>query len=174
MSRFNILKWAAYAFCILMLAVFQMQAPAYPRILDVTPLFLVPAVAAIAMLEGETAGGIYGIAAGLFWDSGTGRVFGFNAFFLMCIGIAIGLFVKFLFRNTIFSAFLSTAIFTLTHEFVTWFFFYYMAGNHDINFAFLRVILPTVGMTVIFALPVYLLMRMINRRLTSQDGDLSI
>lgn len=173
MSRFNVLKWAAYALSILMLAVLQMQTPFYPIIMNATPLFVIPAVIAIAMLEGETAGGIYGIVAGLFWDSGTGRVFGFNALFLMCIGIAVGLFVKYLFRNTLLSVFLFTIVFTLTHEFVTWFFFYYMTGSRNIIFAFLHVMLPTAVMTLIFAVPIYLFMRMISRRLTSQDGELS-
>jgi rod shape-determining protein MreD len=174
MRRFNALKWAAYAVCVLLLAVFQLQAAFYPRFMDVTPLFLISAVAAIAMFEGETAGGIYGIAAGLFWDAGTGRVFGFNALFLMCIGICIGLFVKYLFRNTALSAFLFTAAFTLTHEIVTWFFFYYMAGNRNIVFALLHIILPTVGLTLIFALPFYFGARLINRKLTSQDGEISV
>ena len=173
MSRFNVLKWAAYALCILLLAVFQLQAASYQRFMDVTPLLLIPAVASIAMLEGETAGGIFGIIAGLFWDSGTGRAFGFNALFLMCIGIAVGLFVKFLLRNTKLSVLLFTVIFTVSHELVTWFFFYYMTGIHDFGYALLRIIVPTTGLTLIFALPLYLGIRVINRKLTSQDSELS-
>jgi rod shape-determining protein MreD len=174
MRRYNVLKWAVYALCILLLSVFQLQAAFYPRIMDVTPLFLVPSVVAIAMFEGETAGGVFGIAAGLVWDCGTGQVFGFNAFFLMCIGIAMGLLVKFLVSNKAVSAFLFTAVFTLTHELVTWFFFYYMKGSRDISFALLNVILPTVLLTLIFALPLYFGARRINQKLTSQDNEMTV
>lgn len=172
MKRYNILKWAVYTLLILFFAVLQTQLPACPRILGITPLFLMPAAISIAMLEGETAGGIYGIIAGLFWDCSTGRVFGFNALFLMIIGIAIGLFVKFLIRNIPASCLLFTFIFTFTHEFITWFFFYYMEGNRNLVFALLHIILPTAAVTVVFAVPIYLLLRFISRRLTNDDGDL--
>lgn len=171
MGRYNILKWAVYTLLILFFAILQTQLPAYPLIMNITPLFLLPAVISIAMLEGETAGGIYGIIAGLFWDCSTGRVFGFNALFLMIIGIAVGLFIKFLISNIPLSSFVFTLIFTFTHEFITWFFFSYMEGNRDLLFAFLHVILPTVIITVVFAVPIYLLLRKIGRRLTNDDSD---
>lgn len=173
MGRYNILKWSVYTLCILVLAILQMQLPAYPRIMDITPLFLIPAVISIAMVEGETAGGIYGIVAGLFWDCATGRIFGFNALFLMIIGVAVGLFIKFLIRNITVSGFLFTFVFTFTHELITWFFFYYMEGNRDFIYTILHIILPTAVITVVFAVPIYLLIRMINRRLTSDDSDLT-
>lgn len=171
MRRLNVLKWGAYALFILLLAVFQMQVPFYPHFANVTPLFVIPAVISISMIEGETAGGIYGIVAGLFWDAGTGRVFGFNALFLMIIGVAVGLFVKYLFKNSALSAFLFAALFTVTHELVTWFFFCFMAGSSNIAFAFLHIMLPTAIVTLIFALPLYFAVRAIGDRLTEDDGD---
>lgn len=168
--RINVLKWTVYTVCIVLLVVFQMQAAFYPKILDVTPLFAIPAVIAVAMREGETPGGIFGIVAGLVWDCGTGRVFGFNALFLMIIGIAVGLFVKFLFRNTGVSAALFTVFFTILHEFITWFFFYYMTDQRDLFFAFLHVILPTTALTLVFALPFYFGARFLNHKLTEDDS----
>jgi rod shape-determining protein MreD len=169
--RFNVIKWAVYALCVLLLTVFQMQAAFYPSFMGVTPIFAVPAVISIAMFEGETVGGVYGVFAGIIWDCGTGRAFGFNALFLMCIGIAVGLFVKFLFRNTPVSAFMFTLVFTTFLEFVTWFFFYYMTDNRDIIFALLNIMLPTVILTIIFALPFYFGARRINRKLTVSDNN---
>lgn len=171
MSRFNVLKWGAYALFIIILAVLQMQIPFYPHPSNVTPLFIIPAVISISMMEGETAGGIYGMAGGLFWDAGTGRAFGFNALFLMIIGVAVGLFVKYLFKNTALSAFLFAALFTVTHELTTWFFFCFMTGNVHIGFAFLHTIIPTACVTLIFALPLYFAAYAISSRLTEDDGD---
>lgn len=173
--RFNILKWGAYALAILLLTVFQMQTAFFPRFMDVTPLFVIPALIVIAIYEGETAGGIYGIFAGLIWDSGTGRVFGFNALFLMCLAIAVGLLFKFLLKSTPFWAIIFTAAGTVLHETITWFFFYYMTGNRDFVFAVLNIILPTVALTLIFTLPIYYGIRFLNKRLTdSQDSDISV
>jgi rod shape-determining protein MreD len=174
MRKLNVLKWAVYTLIFILLSVFQLQVAFYPKFMDVTPLFLIPAVIVTAMFEGDTAGGIFGIVAGLIWDSGTGRVFGFNALFLMVIGICIGLFVKFLFKNTLLNAFLFTIVFTFTHELATWFFFYYMTSNHDIIYALLHVILPTEFLTIIFVLPLFYGIRALNRRMTPKDSDITV
>lgn len=174
MRRFNILKWSVYALAILILTVIQLQTAFYPRIMDCTPLFAIPAVLAIAMFENETAAGIYGIFAGLIWDSGTGRVFGFNALFLMCFAIAAALLFEYLLKNTPLSALLFTAIFTAVHEIITWFFFYFMTGDKDFVFAFLHIILPTTVLTLIFTLPIYYGARLINRKLSDTDSDSSV
>lgn len=171
MRRFNILKWSAYALAILLLTVIQLQLAFYPRIMNCTPLLAIPAVLVIAMLENETAAGIYGIFAGLIWDTGTGRVFGFNALFLMCFAIAVALLFEYLLRNTPLSALLFTAIFTFVHELVTWFFFCFMTGDRDFIFSLLHIILPTTVFTIIFALPLYYGARLINRKLTDSDSD---
>ena len=173
--RVNVLKWAAYTLCTILLSVFQMQEGFYPKIMDSTPLFAIPLVVSIALLEGETAGGIFGILAGIVWDCGTGRIFGFNALFLMIIGIGIGLFIKFLFHNSGLTVMLFTFIFTVFHEFITWFFFDYMTSIRDLSFAFFHIILPTAILTVIFALPIYFCVRVINHKLTfSEKSDSSI
>lgn len=175
MRRFNLLKWGAYALVILAAAILQAQAAFYPRFMDVTPLFILPAVISISIFEGETVGGIYGIAAGLLWDCGTGRVFGFNAFFIMIVAIAVGLLFRHLFKNSPLSALLFTALATVLHELVTWFFFYFMTDIRDIVFALLHIVLPTVLLTLIFTIPIYYGIRFLNRRLTDTDNsDLSV
>lgn len=175
MRRLNIPKWITYALFILFTALIQTQAAFYPRFMDVTPVFLIPAAVFIAMFEGETVGGIYGIAAGLLWDCGTGRVFGFNAFFLMIEAIAVGLFFKFLLKNSLFSALIFTAVITALHETITWFFFYFMTGSRNFIFALLHITLPTTALTLIFALPLFFLVRFINDRLTeSNNSDMSV
>jgi rod shape-determining protein MreD len=171
MRRYNVLKWVTYAFCLLLLVVFQMQAPFYPHFTNITPLFAIPAVVAVAMVEGETAGGLYGIAAGLCWDTGTGRVFGFNALLLMILGVMVGLFVKYLIKPSALSSILFTALFSVTHLLLTWFFFCFLAGDSDILFALLHTILPTACVTLVFSVPFYLGARAVFNRLTEQNGD---
>lgn len=171
MRRVNLLKWSVFTLCIVLLAVFQMQAAIFPKIMGTTPVFTIPAVIAVAMLEGENAGGVYGIIAGLIWDCGTGRVFGFNALFLMIIGITAGMLVKFLFKNSGLSAFILTAIFTITHELITWFFFYYMTDQRDLTYAFMHIILPTTVLTLVFSVPLFIGARALSLRLTVADNS---
>lgn len=173
--KINVLKLAVYIVVAILLPVIQMQAAFYPKIMDSTPLFVIPAVIAVSMLEGETTGGVMGLAMGLVWDCGTGRVFGFNALFLMLIGIAVGLLVQFLFHNSVLTALLFTAVFTFVHEFITWFFFYYMAYNRNFGYAVLHIILPTVVLTLVFAAPIYIGARALNRNITvDEDSDVNL
>jgi rod shape-determining protein MreD len=123
-------------------------------------------VVAIAMFEGETAGALYGVLGGLLWDCASGTAFGFNALFLMFIGITVGLLVNYLFRNTLFSVFLFTAVFSVIIELITWFFFYYMVRDTNIIFVFLMIILPAVLYTLLFTAPLYYGVKQIKKKLT--------
>lgn len=159
-------KWAVYAVGVLLLAVIQGDPHMLPRITDLSPLLMIPCVTAVSMVEGEKAGVAYAVFGGLLWDIGSGAIFGFNAFFLLFMGIAASLLVQFLFRNTVVSSLIFCAGFTFLHEFFTWFFFVYLRGTVNFGAAFLQVILPTVAYTLIFAAPLYYLVRFVSRRFT--------
>lgn len=169
MSRLNLPKWVCYALIILLVSILQSQTDYLPKILGASPLIIIPAVVCIAGYEGETVGGAYGIFAGLVWDCTTGRIFGFNAFFLMILGIIVGLFVKYLFRNTLFAAVIFTAVLTVTHEIVTWFFFYYMTRQQNFLYSFTSIIIPTAAYTLIFVFIFYFVMGLINRKFPANE-----
>lgn len=134
-----------------------------PKIYDISPLLLIPAVVCIAMFEGETVGAVFGIIAGLLWDSQSGRVFGFNCFFLMIFGIVVGLLIQNLFRNTVVSALLFTLLTTIILELITWYFFYSIYGDNQIVFALLQVILPTAIYTLVLSIPIYIGFKKLNK-----------
>lgn len=174
MQRYNLPKWILYTVLILILCILQLQISVYPRLFNVTPLFLIPAVISLSMIENETVGGIYGVVAGLLWDTGTGHAFGFNGLFLMIIGLACGLFVKVIFKKSTLSAVIMTAVFTFLHECVTWFFFSYLSGQNDLGKSFLQIILPTTLMTVVFAILIFILFNFVGKKLSKQDTNLSV
>ena len=165
MRNMSWVKWAVYAACFILVAVLQFVR-SFPQIFHVTPLFLIPAVITVAMFEGEMAGAVYGVFAGLLWDASAGRIFGFNGFFLMIVGLSAGLLVTYVFRNTMVSSVLLTGGFTLLLEILTWFFFYYITGLGRFAFFFPQVILPTVLYTLPFAIPLFYGARQVNRKLT--------
>lgn len=169
MRRQNILKWVIYTLGVMLVAVMQEDPHLMPRIMGMAPLLIIPCVTAVAMREGEIPGAAFGVVGGLLWDVGSGTVFGYNALFLMVTCVAAALLVQFLFRDTPVAALLFTAAITLLQGCVTWFFYVYMRGNVDFAGAFLRTILPTVVYTMVFAIPLYYLVRLASRKLTPAE-----
>ena len=165
------IKWTVYTVAVFLLSVLQADPFFLPKIWRMGPILLVPAVVCIAMFEGETAGAVYGVIAGLLWDAQCGRLFGFNAFFLLVFGMFAGLLVKYLFRNTVVSVLLLTLSLTLLLEFVTWFFFDNLFGDYDIAYAFLKVMLPTSLYTLIFAFPFYFGAKKLSLRFRAEEDE---
>ena len=160
----KMLKWAIYTVIVLLTAVFQGTPHFLPVITSVMPLIVIPCVITIAMFEGETAGAAFGIFGGLLWDIENGRVFGFNAFFLMLMCVLVSLLIQNLFRNTIVSCVLFCACAAFIQQVVTWFFFVYLAGSEQFLVSLFRIILPTVAYTVLFELLFYFLIKYINKK----------
>jgi rod shape-determining protein MreD len=156
MRRINFVKWVTYTIVFIFIFVFQFTPFLLPKIFDVGPLLLIPAVICIAMFEGESAGAAFGVIAGLLWDSQSGRLFGFNCLFLMMFGLAVGLLIQNLFRNTVVSTLLFTLFSTIILELLTWYFFYNLYGDNQIGFALLQIILPTTIYTLILTIPIYI------------------
>lgn len=166
MQKKNILKWAVIALIVFFTVIIQETPHALPPIFGVLPAIAIPCVLSVAMIEGEAAGAGFAVLAGLMWDLGTGRVFGFNALFLLIYCVAASLLVQYLFSNTMVTAILFCAGFTFLHEFITWFFFSYLAGSTQYLAAFAQVIIPVTCYTMVIAIPYYLLFKFIKRRLT--------
>jgi rod shape-determining protein MreD len=162
-KRFHFIKWTTYIIVFIFIFILQFTPYMIPKIMDIGPLLLIPAVICFAMFEGESAGAIFGVVAGLLWDSQSGRVFGFNCLFLMLFGVSVGLLVQYLFHSSVFSSLLFTLLATLFLELITWYFFYSLFGDNQIGFAFLHIILPTTLYTLIFTIPAYFGFRKLSR-----------
>jgi rod shape-determining protein MreD len=164
--RYEIPKWIAYSLAIFILAVIQMTPHFLPRFFGVSPLYLIPAVIAVAMVEGEMPGAVFGAFAGLIWDASVGGIFGFNAFLLMLVGLIAGFLVQYLFRNNVGSALIFTFGVTFVYELISWFCFYYLGGKMFFVFSIVEVILPTAVYTLVFGAPLYYGAALIKKKLT--------
>jgi rod shape-determining protein MreD len=169
-KQFHVVKWATYTIAFIIIFIFQFTPYLLPKIFDISPLLLIPAVICIAMFEGEAVGAVFGIVAGILWDSQSGRVFGFNCLFLMIFGIIIGLLIQYLFHNTVVSALLFTLLATVILELITWYFFYSIYGDNQIVFALLQVILPTTIYTLLLSIPIYIGFRKLNKILETDSS----
>ena len=91
----KVAKYTIYALLLLLLYILQ-TVPGLFVLFETKPVWMVAAAVAIAMLEGEFVGGIYGAAAGLLCDMGGFSLFGFNGFFVSLCCILTGLLVIYL------------------------------------------------------------------------------
>lgn len=159
------IKWAIYTAAFVLVAVLQFTPHLFPAVGGIGPLLLIPAAVCVAMFEGETAGAVFGIVAGILWDSQGTMVFGFDALFLLVFCLFISLLVKYIFRNTLLSALLFSLVSTVLLEFLSWFFFRSLFGDTDIVYAMRQIILPTVLYTVPFTVPFYYAARAFSARM---------
>ena len=78
-KRSQIAKWVCYALLMLLCTVLQ-TLPGLFQLGEAKPLWLLPLALAVAVEEGEFAGGIFGAICGLTWDYTAGRPAGMLAF----------------------------------------------------------------------------------------------
>lgn len=168
-ARKKLLRWLAYAGIFILLAVLQTTPGFLPTIWGSVPVFMLPAVIAVGMQEGETAGAVCGIIGGLVWDAHCTSVFGYNALFLMLLGITAGLLVQFLFRKSVVTSLIFCVCGVVLYELCGWFFFDYMTGRQDFVFCLVHIVLPVAAYTLLFAAPLYYGAVLLGRKLSLSD-----
>ena len=129
------------------------------------PFFIISFAVGVSMREQEFASSMFGILCGFMLDIAMGTLFGFFAILLMPCCFLTSLFS----RNLVKVNFLNHIIFsgiTALFSFLMFFLFYYviwnMAGREIIV---LKVLLPSLGATILTAPLMYLLSKLLARKL---------
>lgn len=143
------LKHSLYIF-ILCLSYVISTSPA----LSLRPVLVLPMVAALAIYEGEFAGGLYGALAGILLDYGAMTVFGINAMLLLVLGCAAGLSSLYLLRRSVLTALILTASMAFIEGLVSFFLLYGIWRLPGAYVLLWRRFLPVALITVLAA-PVY-------------------
>lgn len=162
-KKLLISKYTLYALLLVALYVLQ-TVPGLFVVLGCKPFLVIPAAIAIAMHEGEFAGGIYGAAAGLFCDMGGHLLFGFNGFLIALSCIAAGLLVIYLMRCNLPGGLLLVFACMLARGSLEYLFGYGMWRYEDVWRVYAYKTLPTVALTCAVTPPLYLLVRAIYRK----------
>jgi|GEM_PF-2278391 len=81
--------------------------------LPVPLILLVPLTVSVCVYEGEFTGLFFGLAAGALYDAVSPVPDGIFALLFAALGCAVGFLARFIFRNTLMSAFLLTLAFSL-------------------------------------------------------------
>ena len=154
-------KYLIYALLLLLLYVLQ-TTPRLFEIFEVKPMLVVPAAIAMAMHEGEFAGGIYAAFAGLLCDMGGFGLFGFNGIIFLISGVAAGLLVIYMMRCNVVSCVLFVLIAMLARGGI-YYTFAFGIWNYEYAWRiFVFQILPTIIYTAISAIPIYYIFRAVN------------
>ena len=156
-------KYAAYGLVLLVLYVLQ-TTPGLFVIFGSKPMLVVPAAIAIAMHEGEFAGGFYGAFAGLLCDMGSSLLFGFNGFLLTFFCVGTGLLVTHLMHSNIWNIMLFTLITMLAIGSLEFLFGYGMWGFENVWMIYVYATLPLIAYTTVVSPLLFWLVRWMFRK----------
>ena len=146
-SRSQLLKWGCYLLLMLLCTVLQ-TTPGLFQFGAAKPLWLLPLALAVAVFEGEFAGALFGVVCGLMWDYTAGRTVGMLALELMILCFLVSAVMQLYFKASVPNFLLLGGSCALTVLTLDWLFFYYMPGYSDVLGRYLRVVLPSLAMTL--------------------------
>jgi len=151
---YKYLKWTLYTVILLFMFFLQFTKGMLPQFFGTRPVLLIAFVVCLAMYEGDTYGGAFGLITGLLWDFSANRVFGYNAILLMAIGIVVGLIATYLMQNNIFSALILCGAAIFLVETSDWFFYYVLWGYDLPIYVFFRYYFLTMVYSAL-SIPIY-------------------
>lgn len=153
-------KYGAYAAVMLLLYILQ-TTPGLFAIYGIKPNLVIPAAVAIAFLEDEYLGGIYGAFAGILCDFGGFSLYGMGAMVIMVSCVVIGLLAIYMLRPTMINFIIALLLLMLLRGLMDFLFSYAMWNYENVMIVLVYKILPT----IVYSVAVGPLMLVIYRRL---------
>lgn len=159
----QIFKYTLYALLLLLFYIVQ-TVPGLFVLFGAKPVWVIPCALAVAMLEGEFAGGLYGAAAGLLCDLGGFALMGFNMLFFSAFCVIAGLLIIYLMHCNVWGCILFTSLTMLTTRSIEYFFAYGMWGYEGAWRIYTLSVIPVIVYTLLITPIPYLLVRRVHRR----------
>ncbi len=150
-------------FIIVLSAVLQNTPGVMPRMFSASAMLLIPVVVSIAMFESEVVSMVFGLVAGLLWDSTASEGHFFHSIVLCVCAFFISMLVRRRVRNTLFGSMVMTFGVVFIHNTLYWLLFVFIphaegAGGAYFSFYFLSCVY-----TVLVGIAVYLIVRPIEK-----------
>ncbi len=162
----TVLKCVAYGLFLVIL--FILQAMVFPRLAihGIKPLIIPTAVIGVAMFEGGTKGGIFGLFAGMLCDISMNDPTIVFTLLLTAAGLIMGMLTQYVLTRGFPSFLFTSALLLLISAFVQLFstLVYGRAGIHQLIFPMLWQTLYS----IVFVIPVYYTVRRLSRRSSSR------
>ena len=161
--RKKLLKFFVYALIVFSAYIIQ-TTPGLLEFCGVKPILVLPACICIAVFEGEFAGGLFGFFAGLFCDSASETVFGFNALVFLVFCAAIGLSTIYIFRRSTMNIMLLCLAAVFLRSSLEYFFNFILYGYENLEPFFYLNIAPQIVLSSLFSLPFCVLFRWLHKK----------
>lgn len=160
------LRWLSYAAVLLLFYVMECN-PIIPRF---CPLLLIPLATAVAMHEGDLAGGVFGVFCGLMLDIANGvTVVGFSALLLLCACPFVSLVSRFLIKKTFISHLILNTAIVIVMAMLDLVFLHWVWEGAQSAISFRKVILPAYGGAIFWSIPIYALVSFISGKFRPKE-----
>ncbi len=166
--RRKILKFFVYALIVFAAYILQ-TTPGLFDFYGIKPILVLPACICIAVYEGEFAGGLFGFFFGIFCDSTSETVFGFNAFVFLVLCVCAGLATIYIFRRSTMNIMLLCLGAVFFRSALEYFFGFILYGYENLVPFFYTEVAPQVVLTSIFSLPFCLLFRWLHKKFEPEE-----
>ena len=131
------------------------QTPYMLTLFGVRPSPVIACVVVIAMLEGEFAGGVFGMLAGTLCDISAFHIFGIASILFLILGVCCGLLVIYLMQSNLQTVMILTFGFALLYGVVCHYLIYGIWDYEGSSLLLLTKTLPTAALSACWALPLY-------------------
>lgn len=166
--RRKVFKFLVYTLIVFAAYIIQ-TTPGLIEFCGVRPILVLTACICIAVFEGEFAGGLFGFCFGLFCDSTSETIFGFNALIFLLLCTAAGLATIYVFRRSTMNVMLLCLAALFMRSSLEFFFTFVLYGYENLEAYFYTQIAPQIVFSAIFAFPFCLLFRWLNRKFEPEE-----
>ena len=161
--RQKITKYFVYALIVFAAYILQ-TTPGFFDFYGIKPILVLPACICIAVYEGEFAGGLFGFFFGIFCDSTSETILGFNALLFLLICVATGLATIYLFRRSTLNILLICLGAVFLRSVLEYFFGFILFGYENLTPFFYTEIAPQVVFSSVFFLPIALFFEWLHKK----------
>jgi rod shape-determining protein MreD len=170
-TRRQVQKWVAYWLLLLLCTVLQ-TTPGLLQFGQAKPLFILPLCVAVAVYEGEFAGGLFAVVGGLMWDYVAGRTVGLLALFLLVLCFFLSIGVQLYLKNSLWNLTVLGGASALLILSIDWLFFCYMQGYSGSMARYVWYVLPSAALSMPVEAVLCMAVRAISERLKIDTGSL--
>ncbi len=154
-----------FIYFLLILSSYILQFIILPRTAFPFPvLLLIPTGIAVSMHEKEAAGMLWGLVTGVLWDMASPHTDGLMAVIFTVLFLVTGLLTRYTLRNTLQTALLLTAVSSLIPCAVSLMYSLDDITRDSLTEILTREALPGLIISVLLAIPVYLIVHGISKR----------
>ena len=166
----NRIRWLIFGLILLLAFLIQSTNGLSLRLGELKIPVLLPVLSVICMFEKEKSACWYGLFAGLLLDSISAVMIGYNALILLILCTAIGYLATNLLRNTILTNVITGFVFMFLYESLYWLFFIDFKQYIGASQVYFSSYLPAAFIGAIMIIPIFFIIRIINRPLQAKEG----